>query len=209
MTGTFTDIALDPDSMQGNSDLGDIFTRCGPIHIEIGSGKGTFLLNFARSNPHLNVLGIEWANKYYRYSVDRMLRWGIDNVRIVRTEAASFIRECVGGSTISVFHVYFPDPWPKKKHHKRRFINQENIEIMHRCLVNRGELRLATDHVGYFEWMSDLFRLGPGNRALFEKIDFQSEVPVGEGERVGSNFERKYLEEGRLIHTLALTKTPV
>ena len=57
--------------------------------------------------------------------------------------------------------------------------------------------------------MSDLFRLGPGNRALFEKIDFQSEVPVGEGERVGSNFERKYLKEGRLIHTLALTKTPV
>lgn len=209
MTGIFTDIALDPDSMQGNTDLDDIFSRRGPIHIEIGSGKGTFLLNFAKSNPHINVLGIEWANKYYRYSVDRMLRWGIDNVRIIRTEAASFIRECIDASTISVFHVYFPDPWPKKKHHKRRFINQETIKVIHRCLVTGGELRLATDHAGYFEWISDLFRLEPGNRELFREIDFQSADPAAEGERVGSNFERKYLKEGRDIHTLALTKTPV
>ena len=206
MTDTFPQIALEADSVPQTLDLCETFLRPGAFHVEIGSGKGTFLLNYAKSHPHLNLLGIEWANKYYRYSVDRLRRWGIENVRIIRTEAAAFLRHHLACSCVSVFHLYFPDPWPKKRHHKRRFVNQENIEQMHRCLVAHGELRLATDHRGYFDWICAFFSGNEGNALLFEEHDFQPVSTAGAGEWVGSNFERKYLKEGREIYTLALRK---
>jgi tRNA (guanine-N7-)-methyltransferase len=206
MSESFLNIALEADSVGEKLDLGNIFARPGPFHVEIGSGKGTFLLNYAKAHSSINLLGIEWANKYYRYSVDRMERWRMENVRIMRTEAAGFVRDCLADETVSVFHVYFPDPWPKKRHHKRRFINQGNVEQMHRCLVQDGEVRLATDHAEYFEWMCDLFRKVDGNKVLFEELGFQASDAADDGEWVGSNFERKYLKEGRKIYTLALKK---
>ena len=87
----YPNISLDPASIDGLIDFEHIFGRSGGIHIEIGSGKGTFLVSEATAYPDNNYLGIEWANKYYKYAVDRMGRWGIDNVRIMRTDAADFL----------------------------------------------------------------------------------------------------------------------
>lgn len=206
MTLTNEDIAVDLDKCSENMDLQSLFRRSGPLHIEVGSGKGTFLLNQAKLYPHVNYLGIEWANKYYRYSVDRMRRWDISNVRILRTDARYFIGRYVADESIGVFHIYFPDPWPKKRHHKRRFFQPANIAAVHRILKRGGQLRTATDHDEYYEFMCEVMLEHPVISRQFRKVDFLPVESADEGEWVGSNFERKYIKEGRKFYTLAMEK---
>ena len=204
---TNEDIAVDLDKYDPPIDLGHLFARSGPVQIEIGSGKGTFLLNQAKAYPQVNFLGIEWANKFYRYSVDRMRRWQINNIRILRTDARDFIGQFLQDESVSVFHVYFPDPWPKKRHHKRRFFSSANISNALRCLESGGQLRVATDHAEYFEVISEILLKRPEFARLLEQIDFFSTDAAQAGEWVGSNFERKYIKEGRNIYTLAVKKS--
>jgi tRNA (guanine-N7-)-methyltransferase len=173
------------------------------VHVEVGSGKGTFLVNEARAQPGADFLGIEWANRYYRYAVDRIGRWGLGNVRLIRTDAAGFIAERVGDGSVDCFHVYFPDPWPKKRHHKRRFVNAANVGQMLRCLKAGGRIRIATDHAGYFEQIEEVLG-GEGDRV--GEVDFLPTAGADTGEWVGTNFERKYVRDRRAIFTLAVEK---
>lgn len=181
-----------------------IFGRHGPVHIEIGTGKGSFVLNEGRSRPDVNFLGIEWARKYYRYAVDRIGRWGIENVRIIRTDAVSFLNEFIPDSSVDCFHIYFPDPWPKKRHHKRRFFCVANLKHILRALKTGGELKIATDHADYFEVIK---RLVADENNSFEEIEFTRPAGADVGEWVGTNFERKYREKNIPIYTLAVRKT--
>ena len=196
-------ISLKPEDMDGQIDFLRLFGRSGPVHIEIGSGKGTFLLNQAKTQPEVDFLGIEWARKYYRYAVDRIGRWGLTNVRIIRTDAAAFIAEFVSAEAVEYFHIYFPDPWPKKRHHKRRFLCPDNLDQLLRCLKANGTIRIATDHAEYFEKTRTL--LADYSDRL-EKVDFLQTAGADEGEWVGTNFERKYLKEQRPIYTIAVRK---
>ncbi|MHC4204837.1 MAG: tRNA (guanosine(46)-N7)-methyltransferase TrmB [Planctomycetota bacterium] len=196
-------ISLKAEDLDGKIDFVRIFGRPGPVHIEIGSGKGTFLLSQAKSLPGDNFLGIEWARKYYRYSVDRIGRWELTNVRIIRTDAASFITDLVPDDSVDCFHIYFPDPWPKKRHHKRRFICSANLRQLICCLRTGGQLRIATDHADYFEQIKMV--LAARSDAL-EEIDFIKPAGAESGEWVGTNFERKYIKDKRAIYTIAVRK---
>ena len=206
MVFTNEDIAVDLDKCIKGMNLKELFGRIAPLHFEIGSYKGTFLLNQAKAHPDWDFLGIEWANKYYRYSVDRMRRWGLTNVRILRADARNVIGRFLPDESIAVFHIYFPDPWPKKRHHKRRFFAQANIRNVLRCLIKGGELRLATDYVDYFVTISEMFLRNSQIAPLFQQVDFFPADTADQGEWVGSNFERKYLRENRQIYTLAVKK---
>jgi tRNA (guanine-N7-)-methyltransferase len=199
----YPSVSLMPEALAGKIDFVNIFGRCAPVHIEIGSGRGTFLLNQARENPVYNFLGIEWASRYYRYAVDRIGRWGLSNVRIIRTEAASFISDFVCDNSVDYFHVYFPDPWPKKRHHKRRFLCHVNLENLVRCLKTGGQLGIATDHADYFEQVKLVLA---GVQEKLDETDFLPAAGADTGEWVGTNFERKYLKEQRKIYTIALRK---
>ena len=209
MVVTNEDIAIDLDKCIAGIYLEELFNRTAPFHLEIGSGKGTFLLNEARAHPELNYLGIEWANEFYRYSVDRIRRWGLTNVRILRADARDVIGRFLPDESIAVLHIYFPDPWPKKRHHKRRFFTPANLRHVLRCLIIGGELRLATDHADYFVIINDLLLRDSQIAPLFRKIDFLPADAADQGEWVGTNFERKYLREGRRIYTLAVEKLSV
>ena len=196
-------IILRPDDIQGSADFAAIFGRSAPVHIEVGSGKGTFLVNQARAHGDTDFVGIEWARRYYRYAVDRMGRWGLKNVRMIRTEAAGFIAENVPDNSVDCFHVYFPDPWPKKRHHKRRFINDANFGQILRCVKSGGSVRIATDHADYFEHIKQVLA---GRAGEIEEVDFLPTAGADTGEWVGTNFERKYLKESRPIYTIAVRK---
>ena len=206
MTITNDRIALDIDKLLLPLDLQQIFPRGAPMHIEVGTGTGTFLLREAQAHPERNFLGIEWANKYFRYCVDRMRRWQVPNVRILRADARDFIRCYVADGCVETFHVYFPDPWPKKRHHKRRFFSPENIVQVTRCLGPKGQIRTATDHQDYYLVMREVLLGNPEMADQFEAIDFFPSDAADPGEWVGSNFERKYVKQGRCIHTLAVRK---
>lgn len=199
-------ISLREEGLNGEADFEKIFGRKGPVHIEIGSGKGTFLVSQAKHQSDVNFLGIEWARKYYRYAVDRIGRWDLRNVRIIRTDAAGFLAEHVGDGTVAFFHVYFPDPWPKKRHHKRRFICDVNMEQMVRCLESGGIINIATDYAEYFEQIQEVVckQVGAGRAEI---TDFIATAGAEDEEVAGTNYERKYIRYGRKIYTIALTKT--
>ena len=196
-------VSLKPEDLNGKIDFVRIFGRSGPVHIEIGTGKAAFLLNQAKAQPEDNFLGIERARKYYRYAVDRIGRWGLTNVRIIRTDAEAFLADFVPDDSVDCFHIYFPDPWPKKRHHKRRFFCPVKLEHLIRCLKSAGQLRVVTDHCDYFEKIQ-LLLTTQGNR--LKKIEFFPAAGAGPGEWVGTNFERKYLKDQRPIYTIALRK---
>ncbi len=185
----------------GPIDLNAWFDRPAPIELEIGSGKGTFLIQHAPQHPQTNFLGMEYARAYWRHAADRIRRHQLANARMLHCEATMFLRNFVAAGALAAIHVYFPDPWPKKRHHKRRLIQESTLRLFHRALVSGGWVHLTTDHADYFQWMetevakvSDLFELGP----------FQPPTSAGEGELVGSNFERKYRREGRPFFAMSL-----
>ena len=199
----YSSVSLRLEDIGGKKFFDGIFGRPGPIHIEIGTGKGGFLLNEAKNQPDANFLGIEWARRYYRYAVDRIGRWGLKNVRIIRTDAVFFLTDFVPDHSVDCFHIYFPDPWPKKRHHKRRLFCPDNLKQLLRGLKTGGQLKIATDHAEYFEVIKGL--ISAENNTL-EEIEFIPTASAEIGEWVGTNFERKYLKQNIPIYTLALRK---
>ncbi len=202
----YSAIVLRPEDFPGRIDRACIFGRLGPFHIEIGSGKGTFLVQEAQAHPEVDYLGIEWASKFYRYAADRLGRWGLANVRIIRADAATFLREHVPAASVDCFHIYFPDPWPKKRHHKRRFVRQDNVEMLIACLKPAGRIQMATDHDEYFEQMRQVTSAFCDE---LEEAEFVRPAGAAGEELTGTNYERKYIKDRRAIHVLAFRKKRV
>jgi tRNA (guanine-N7-)-methyltransferase len=179
-----------------------LFARAGPIEVEIGTGKAGFLLRRARARPERNFLGIEWANEYYRFAVDRMERWQIANVRLLRSDGSHFIRIVCPRESLTALHVYHPDPWPKRRHWKRRLFQPAFVHAAVQCLVHGEHWAVQTDHAEYFEIIRGLLLAHP---ELYETPFDDPEFGV-EAARVATNFEIKYLKEGRKLHQLAVKR---
>jgi tRNA (guanine-N7-)-methyltransferase len=174
-----------------------------PFELEIGSGKGTFLLQEAPSHPDVNFLGIEYAGEFYRYAADRIRRAALPNVRMLYADATEFVTHWLADGSCSVVHLYFSDPWPKARHHKRRVVQMESLREFQRVLQPGGELRLVTDHPELWAWYEVHVAKVTD---LFERRAFERPQSAGEGEVVGTNFERKYRREGRPFHAMTLVR---
>jgi tRNA (guanine-N7-)-methyltransferase len=197
MPGTHTRLDLRgwfPPELRGN-----------PLELEIGSGKGTFLVQQAAEVPGagVNYIGIEWSLPFWKFAADRCRRRGLENVRVVRAEAGAFVRQYVPDGCLRQVHIYFPDPWPKKRHNKRRLIQAPFLRELHRVLQAEGLIRIVTDHDDYFAWI--LEHAGQVTD-FFGQLPFDKPCSAAEGEVVGTNFERKYRREGRPFHAVTLRK---
>lgn len=191
-------VGLDVDKLPRPIDWRELFGNDRPVEMEIGMGKGTFITEQARARPDVNFFGIEWARWYWRYASDRLRRNRCLNARTVRAEAGYFVAEFVPGASLSVLHVYFPDPWPKKRHNKRRLIQEPFLRQVERVLVPNGRLQIVTDHQDYFEQIETVIQ---GSKLTV--IEYNRPGSAGEGEFVGTNFERKYRREGRPFYAIA------
>lgn len=175
-----------------------------PIEIELGSGKGTFLAQEAPLHPDTLYLGIEWASQFYRYAADRLRRLRIDNARMLHADGTVFIRNYVADQTVSRFHWYFPDPWPKARHNKRRTFQAPFLRgELYRVLKPGGRVHVATDHLDYWAWMQEH---AAAVSDVYDVEPFESPKSAGPGELVGTNFERKYRKEGRAFNGMVLVK---
>jgi tRNA (guanine-N7-)-methyltransferase len=196
-------IGLDVETLPRPISWRELYGNDNPVEIEIGMGKGTFLTDQAKARPDVNFFGIEWARFFWRYASDRLRRNGCTNARTIRAEASFFLTEFVVPESVSVLHIYFPDPWPKARHHKRRLIQPKFMPLVQRVLMPGGRLQVVTDHEGYWkENIEPTIRAAEG----FTVVDYNRPGSAGEGEFVGTNFERKYRREGRPFYAIAAVK---
>jgi tRNA (guanine-N7-)-methyltransferase len=196
-------VGLDADALPRPIVWRDLYGNDKSVELEIGMGKGTFLTEQAKARPDVNFFGIEWANWFWRYASDRLRRNGCTNARTVRAEALFFLREHVPDASISVLHVYFPDPWPKKRHHKRRLVQEPFMQQARRVLSPGGRLQIVSDHQGYFEENIEPAIKAAAAAGWLRTVDYNRPGSAGAGEFVGTNFERKYQREGRPFYALA------
>lgn len=172
------------------------------MELEIGSGKGTFLTDQAKARPDVNFLGLERARKYWMYAADRLRRNGCSNTRMILGDATVVLSEIMADASLSAIHVYFPDPWPKKRHHKRRLIRRPFLEHVERVLELGGRLQIVTDYEDYFQQIEHTVR-----ESQLTETEYGTPGSAGEGEIAGTNFERKYRREGRPFYAIAAVKT--
>lgn len=175
-------------------DFPAVFQNDNPVVLEIGSGKGRFLIVSAESTPDVNFVGIEKSLHYYRVIARRLEKRKLSNARIINYDAAAVIARMVGDRSVREIHIYFPDPWPRKREKKRRIIRDEVVEHFRRVLADDGFGVYVTDHGEYFEEALPVLE----RVFAIERIDPKSHPRT--------NYEAKYREEGRPIYEVRFAK---
>jgi tRNA (guanine-N7-)-methyltransferase len=191
------DAAADPYLLDpaGPLDWPALFGNSNGVEIEVGSGKGLFLITAAAERPKTNFLGIEIARKYAAFIADRALRRGLTNVRVACADARRVLSEGVAASSVQAVHVYFPDPWWKRRHKKRRVFTDAFVRDAARVLVPGGELRLASDVEEYFQLMCELVTASGSFTPKELPLDREPQHDLD----YLTNFERKYRKQGRPV----------
>ena len=152
-------VELIPDSYVTRLNLPKIFGRAAPLQVDLGCGNGSFLCALAERMPEKNFLGVERLIGRVRSACRKAAR--IDNMRVIRVETAYAVRYLLPEQSVQVFHLLFPDPWPKRRHKRRRVMTSEFLRSVHCALAPQGLLRIATDQLDYFDQMQRLARAEP------------------------------------------------
>jgi tRNA (guanine-N7-)-methyltransferase len=137
-------------------DLGEAFGNPKPVTLEIGFGNGESLAEMARHAPQQNFLGVEVHSPGVGHLMIKLDEYECSNVRILQTDAMELLRHHLPAACLSRVQLYFPDPWPKKRHHKRRIVNREFADLLSKALVPGGVLHMATDWENYAENMLEV-----------------------------------------------------
>lgn len=176
----------------GAVDFPGLFGSDAPVEMEIGVGKGRFLLAAAAAHATRNWFGLEIEPAYALLARLRAARAGLSNVRIEQLDGKAFVLKRLSPGCLAGLHVYFPDPWPKKRHHKRRLVDAAWAEAAARALAPAAPLYVASDHEEYFAVIDAVLTLEP----LLEKL------PPEEGGdfTTGTSYELKFLKAGRPIY---------
>jgi tRNA (guanine-N7-)-methyltransferase len=166
-----------------------------PVELEVGSGRGLFLLNSALAHPEVNWLGVEIEFKEGRYAARRLQKRSLPNARILGGDARDLIDRFVVDGSVQAVHVYFPDPWWKRRHHKRRLFNLDFVQQAARILPAEGRLHLWTDVGEYFSLACGIV----AESELFDAPERPPERPPQNDLDYLTNFERKKRQAGETI----------
>jgi tRNA (guanine-N7-)-methyltransferase len=176
----------------------ELFGRSIPLEVELGVGKGKFMLAWAAAHPDVGFIGVERARKYLEIAVLRTARAGLANVRLVHTTAEDLLFRCLAPASVAAVHIYFPDPWPKMRHHKRRFFRPENVARIAEVLSDGGLLRVKTDHEPYAALIGELVAAEARLAPRPTEPAFAGVPPT--------NFEIKYAQDARPVHRFAFRR---
>jgi tRNA (guanine-N7-)-methyltransferase len=168
-------------------DPAQLFPAAQPLEIELGSGDGSFLANYAALHPERNFIGVERLLGRLRKLDRKARRAGLTNLRALRIESAYLVEYLLPPQSATAIHVYFPDPWPKRKHRKNRLINTRFTEIAHLTLAPAGHVFLRTDDADYFDQMVTVFAANTS----FQRVETPAELSG-----VVTDFERNFQARG-------------
>lgn len=170
------------------------FPQAQPVEVELGCGNGAFVVAQAQARPAVNFLGVERLLGRLRKADRRGTRHRLENLRILRIEAAYLLEYLLPATSIQALHVYFPDPWPKRRHHRRRLVNGRFTELARRVLAPAGTVFLRTDDPDYQAQMREVFAASPW---------FQPVATPPEMAACMTEFECDFTAQGLPIHRLA------
>jgi tRNA (guanine-N7-)-methyltransferase len=193
---TPTDIELDPLIVWTKVKWRQIFRRVGPIKVEIGFGNGAFLVEMAQREPETNFVGLEIYRKGIKKAKKRIKRAGLENIRLIRHEASAALSKIFSGGDISEIYINFPDPWPKRRHHKRRLINSSFIDTVYHVLKDGGRIFIATDYQEYAEEIEGLFKSHEGYGYLNHYFP----------EHTPTKYEQETLRVGQAVYYISWEK---
>ena len=171
--------------------LAELFPKPQPLEVELGCGDASFLVEFARRNPERNFIGVERLLGRIQKLDRKGRRAGLANLRGVRIESSYFLQFLLPPHSAAALHIYFPDPWPKKKHRRHRLINEYFSALARAALVPAGAVYLRTDDADYFQQMTEVFAAS----LEFQKIETPMELA-----ELTTDFERDFNSKG--IRTL-------
>jgi len=191
-------------SSEGPAELLDTaawFGRSAPVVLEIGSGTGTSTLAMAKAEPHVDVVAVE----VYRRGLAQLLRGierdGVTNIRLVRGDGVDVLEHMFGSDSLTGVRVFFPDPWPKARHHKRRLLQPDTLALIADRLVPGGVLHAATDHAGYAEQIA---ACGDGE-PLLRRVSADDALPISVT-RPTTKYESKAHDVGSAVAELLWEK---
>jgi tRNA (guanine-N7-)-methyltransferase len=176
-----------------------IFCRQAPLEVDLGCGKGRFLSIHASRCPERNFIGIERKSDRVKKVERKVDRLDLSNVRIIRIEAAYFIENLLPDKCLSTLYIFYPDPWPKRKHLRRRIFSPTFMDSLTRILRPDGIVHLATDHVDYFEQMT---------RVVTGDDRFVASQPYVPDEEERTEFEAIFRKQGKQPNRISFTPRP-
>ncbi len=176
-------------------DFASVFGNSNPVVLEIGSGKGRFLIDSGKARQDVNFLGVEKSLHYYRVIVKRLENHAMPNTRIVNYDALVVLRDMVPDASISEVHIYFPDPWPRKREQKRRLVRVEVAREILRVMRDDATGVYVSDHKDAFDAGRDVLA------SIFEVEDLDALLTPPR-----TNYEAKYRAQGRPIYEVRFRK---
>ncbi|MEM8661341.1 MAG: tRNA (guanosine(46)-N7)-methyltransferase TrmB [Pseudomonadota bacterium] len=168
-------------------DMDSLFKRTGPCILEIGFGMGHSLVAMAEASPGINFIGVEVHRPGVGKLFHGMQERGVDNIRVYCHDAVDILRDCISDGVLDGIQIFFPDPWHKKKHHKRRLVQPELVAQLAQKLKQKGTIHLATDWEHYAHQMMAVMS---AERTLFNSYGSGEFAPQGGGRPV-TKFERR------------------
>jgi tRNA (guanine-N7-)-methyltransferase len=182
------------ESSAGRLDLVQLFGRTAPLDVDLGCGDGSFVFELAKQQPEKNFLGIERLTK--RVEKARRRAAIIENVRVLYAESSYAVQYLLPESSVETFYLSFPDPWPKRRHQRRRVFTRDFLDSIANALEENGVFRVTTDQLDYFQHMERFSRA----HRRFEVLAVDDAIlPL-------TKFERRFREQGAPIYRLALRK---
>jgi tRNA (guanine-N7-)-methyltransferase len=188
-------IELVPESYLSVLNPGTIFGRAAPLQVDLGCGDGSFLCELAQRNPDRNFLGIDKLAGRVAKSCRKSS--ALENVRVLNVEISYAVRYFFSEGMVEAFYLFFPDPWPKRRHHRRRLVTTQFLDSVHHALESHGTFHIATDQLDYFQQIQ---RITTGHLG-FDEVSSTDANPLPL-----TKFERRFREQGAPIHRLSLRK---
>lgn len=180
--------------------LVDIFGNTNPIIVEIGFGMGDATLEIAQANPEINYLGIEVHKPGVGRVLSEIKKRNLKNLYIIEYDALEVLEQMIPDNSVNGFHIFFPDPWPKKRHHKRRMLQRPRTDLMAKKLAQGGYLYFVTDWFEYAEFALEQLNNTPHLKNKYDGFAAPQEW------RTQTKFERKGLAADRVITEIMFEK---